>query len=398
MNIDVRTCRSIDELRDALNVISHYFARENSLEDAERFAQWLELERMHAAFDGDRIVGGTGAFTLRTVGARWRVRRRRRHRRRRSAVASASRRAHVADARAARRTAACGASRSRYLWASEATIYGRFGYGLASRSGSMTLAKERARSRSRSRREARVRLVDLEEAARVFPPLYEHVFSRSGPGCSRVRRGGGRRGGCTTTPPAGRRRTEEPGAARARRRARGLRALHGEAGLVAAARRKGAITIMEAVAPTPEATRELWRWLLDFDWTSEFVADLLPLDHPLFLLLAEPRRMRFRVSDGVWVRLVDVGAALAARSFGAGDDDRARGNRRVHARERRPLACRREWRQPDGRSCRALARRHRSRVRVSRRLFVRRPRPRFARCRAHSGRGGARRWPVPDSS
>ena len=69
------------------------------------------------------------------------------------------------------------------------------------------------------------------------------------------------------------------------------------------------------VAPTPEATRELWRWLLDFDWTSEFVADLLPLDHPLFLLLAEPRRMRFALNDGVWVRLVDVGEALAARGY-----------------------------------------------------------------------------------
>ena len=34
-----------------------------------------------------------------------------------------------------------------------------------------------------------------------------------------------------------------------------------------------------------------------------------------FLLLAEPGRMRFRVGDGLLVRLVDVGAALAARSY-----------------------------------------------------------------------------------
>jgi len=77
----------------------------------------------------------------------------------------------------------------------------------------------------------------------------------------------------------------------------------------------GTVTVLEAVAPTPEATRELWRWLLDFDWTSQFVADLLPLDHPLFLLLAEPRRMAFELNDGVWLRLVDVGAALSARSY-----------------------------------------------------------------------------------
>ncbi len=82
----------------------------------------------------------------------------------------------------------------------------------------------------------------------------------------------------------------------------------------------GAMTVLEAVTPTPEATRELWRWLLDFDWTSRFVADLLPLDHPLFLLLAEPRRMGFELNDGVWVRLVDVGKALSARSY-SGDGE-----------------------------------------------------------------------------
>jgi len=79
------------------------------------------------------------------------------------------------------------------------------------------------------------------------------------------------------------------------------------------------VTIAEVVTPTPEAARELWRWLLDFDWTSEFVADLLPLDHELFMLLAEPRRMQFKVNDGVWVRLIDVGQALSARTYNNGE-------------------------------------------------------------------------------
>ncbi|HLK45793.1 MAG TPA: sterol carrier protein domain-containing protein, partial [Acidimicrobiales bacterium] len=82
----------------------------------------------------------------------------------------------------------------------------------------------------------------------------------------------------------------------------------------------GTVTVLEAVAPSPEGTRELWRWLLDFDWTASVVADLLPLDHPLFLLLAEPRRTEFQLGDGLWVRLVDVGAALSARSY-AGDEE-----------------------------------------------------------------------------
>jgi len=75
------------------------------------------------------------------------------------------------------------------------------------------------------------------------------------------------------------------------------------------------MTVLEAVAPESDAACELWRWLLDFDWTSKIVADLLPLDHELFWLLREPRRMAFELNDGVWVRLVDVGAALSARSY-----------------------------------------------------------------------------------
>jgi predicted acetyltransferase len=56
---------------------------------------------------------------------------------------------------------------------------------------------------------------------------------------------------------------------------------------------------------------------LDVDWTAQAVAYLLPVDHQLFQVLATPRRMRFRVSDGLWARLVDVGAALSARTYAA---------------------------------------------------------------------------------
>src|SRR5689334_345095 len=65
MDIEVRSCASAEELRDAMNGIGHYFGFENQLEDAERFGQWIETERMIAAFEGDRIVGGAGGFTYR---------------------------------------------------------------------------------------------------------------------------------------------------------------------------------------------------------------------------------------------------------------------------------------------------------------------------------------------
>jgi len=201
-----------------------------------------------------------------------------------------------------------------YLWASEGTIYGRFGYGLASRIGAVSLARDRAQFAQPFEPRGAVRLVEPGEAARLFPPLHEQM---------RIERPGMFERSAIWWET--RRLYDDP----ARRQGggplqRALLELDGVPAGYALYRVKpewqsgvntGTVTIVEALAPTPEATRELWRWLLDFDWTSQFSADLLPLDHPLFLLLAEPRRLQFRVTDGVWVRLVDVGAALSARAY-----------------------------------------------------------------------------------
>ena len=77
------------------------------------------------------------------------------------------------------------------------------------------------------------------------------------------------------------------------------------------------LQVVEAVALDGRPTAELWRYLLDIDWAAEITAGLLPVDHPLWWLLATPRRMRLRIGDGLWVRLVDVGAALSARRYAA---------------------------------------------------------------------------------
>ena len=77
----------------------------------------------------------------------------------------------------------------------------------------------------------------------------------------------------------------------------------------------GELDVVEAVALDGRATAELWRFLLDIDWAARVTSWPLPLDHQLFHLLAHPRRMGFRIFDGLWARLVDVGAALSARSY-----------------------------------------------------------------------------------
>ena len=70
---------------------------------------------------------------------------------------------------------------------------------------------------------------------------------------------------------------------------------------------------------TPAATASIWRYLLDIDWTQTVSARLQPVDSPLFLLLARPNFSRPVISDGLWIRLVDVGAALEQRAY-AGDE------------------------------------------------------------------------------
>ena len=186
MAIEVRPCASAEELRGAMSGIWHYFGGSATDEDAERFLHLMELERMHAAFDGERIVGGAGAFTYRMsvpgggsipAGGVTVVGVLPSHRRR--GVLTSLMREQLEDCRARGEAAA-------WLWASEGTIYPRFGYGLASRIGRMELARDRTRFAVPFEPRGSVRIVDAEEAARTFPPLYEQlatqrpgIFSRS---------------------------------------------------------------------------------------------------------------------------------------------------------------------------------------------------------------------------
>ena len=63
------------------------------------------------------------------------------------------------------------------------------------------------------------------------------------------------------------------------------------------------------------AAAALWANLLSRDLTSQFHARMRPVDDPLLYLLADPRRVRSLVSDGLWIRLTDVSSALALRHY-----------------------------------------------------------------------------------
>ncbi|HSO01813.1 MAG TPA: GNAT family N-acetyltransferase, partial [Gaiellaceae bacterium] len=203
------------------------------------------------------------------------------------------------------------------LWASEEPIYRRFGYGLASLSCEIGVPSGYAALRAPRAEGAAARIVPLAESKDVLAAVYDRVRAQTPGMFARTdtwwetrtipdppdRRGGGGEKNAVVLELGG----EPAGYA--------LYRIHSkfEAGTAA-----GHVDVIEAIADGPVATRELWRVLLEMDWKATLNAYLLPVDHPLLHQLVYPRRMRMRVGDGLWVRLVDVGAALSARTYGDG--------------------------------------------------------------------------------
>jgi predicted acetyltransferase len=201
------------------------------------------------------------------------------------------------------------------LYASEGGIYQRFGYGLATIEGSMTLARERSSFAFDVGHYGTPRIVDEEEALRFMPDVYDRVaaavpghMSRSvdwwknhrlvfddgdngkSPIWRMVLEGNNGHEGYAI-----------------------YRIEHRWAGGVPCSR----LEVMEAAASTPEADAAVWRYLLGVDLVEEVTCSNMPVDHPLAFWLEEPRRMRLRLADGLWVRIVDVAGALEARRYSA---------------------------------------------------------------------------------
>jgi predicted acetyltransferase len=314
--VEVRRATS-EEMLAGIAPVSHYFGSAPTEETAGRFARVLRPERMHVAVEDGGIVGGASAFEFQltvpgglvpaagvTVVGVFPTHRRR-------GILTALMRTQLDDAHERGEPVAT-------LWASEGGIYGRFGYGLAALCGDVDIDLSHARFRAPLERRGSFRLLSHEEALDVIPPVYSGVAAET-PGMFA--------------------RTREWWEARAlhdsesRRDGAGEMAHcvyeeDGEALGYALYRLKfgfdngssvGEVRVIEAMGTTPHATAAIWRFLLDIDWMATLQAWLLPVDHPLFLLLEEPRRMRFRVGDSLWVRLVDVGAALGARARHDGD-------------------------------------------------------------------------------
>jgi predicted acetyltransferase len=75
------------------------------------------------------------------------------------------------------------------------------------------------------------------------------------------------------------------------------------------------LTVNELMATTKEATAALWRFCFDVDLYSSTEALKRPVDDPLPWMLADPRSLQRTTRDGLWLRLIDVGAALKQRLY-----------------------------------------------------------------------------------
>jgi predicted acetyltransferase len=310
--LEIRPCRDQAEFSDAVGVIGQYFHPAFGAEELERFARLLPHERTHAAFEDGGVVGGAGAFPFELsvpggslpCGGVTVVGVQPTHRRR--GLLRAMMDAQLRDIHERGEPIAA-------LWASEETIYGRFGYGIASWVGELSIPHTYDAFAREVERRGTVRFVTAEEARGLFPPVYDAV-RRERPGMPsrstdwwELRRARESENG----PPLRFVVLETDGApaAYATYRIQG-----GFEGGSSAAR----LVVVEALGATPQATAEIWRFLLDVDWIASVEASLVPPDHPLFLLLATPRRTRYRMGDGLWVRIVDVQAALSGRAYGEG--------------------------------------------------------------------------------
>ncbi|WP_199442025.1 GNAT family N-acetyltransferase [Umezawaea beigongshangensis] len=200
------------------------------------------------------------------------------------------------------------------LRATEGVIYGRFGYGVATRGRDLKVDRRRAVVHADAPLGGRVRLVARDEVEQVTRAVHE----RRGP----VRPG-------EITPWPGWWALNAGDAAVAKENVRVVvhtgddgrddgfvfykveRAPHGD---------RSTLRVRYLYAPDPAAWAGLWRYLLSVDLVDEVVVHLAPLDEPLQWLLTDPRAVSVTGSeDETWLRLLDVPAALAARSFAAAE-------------------------------------------------------------------------------
>jgi predicted acetyltransferase len=77
----------------------------------------------------------------------------------------------------------------------------------------------------------------------------------------------------------------------------------------------GQLVVREVMAAVPAAGAALWHSLLTRDLVTAVTAELRSAEDPVLYQLLDQRRARAQVNDGVWVRIIDLPAALSRRAY-----------------------------------------------------------------------------------
>ena len=273
----------------------------------------FEYDRTLAAYDGDSIVGTAGAFSLEMtvpggpapVAGVTIVGVLPTHRRRGLLTRLMTRQLDDLHEQDREPVAA--------LWASEPGIYGRFGYGLASRHLSVTV--HRPWSGFLPSAPADTGRLRLDEPAKVRADL-DRVFDA----VRRIRPGHFARSAgfwdMRLFDPERRRAGAGPLTCVVHEGPEGVDgyALYATKQNWAEGGPEGTVSVREVAALDPVGHAALWRFLCDIDLMAK-VTGWTATDDPLLHLLSDPRRVTPVLKDNLWVRLVAVERALAARSY-----------------------------------------------------------------------------------
>jgi predicted acetyltransferase len=200
------------------------------------------------------------------------------------------------------------------LWPSEAQIYGRFGYGLASRHASLLIDGQPGTAGSPAPGEIRM----IPDASTADTALLDRLYNS-----------------WHATRPGSIARSAERWRQRLQPRDDGrggladvVCLLHNDGeevdGYALYTMRtqwsqghlpSGTTVGIKVCAQTSRALAALWNHLLSVDMMATAVAPMIPVDDPGIWTLQDPRQWQTQVTDNVWTRLIDVPAALRARTF-----------------------------------------------------------------------------------
>lgn len=302
-----------EEFDAAIYSLSEGFGED--LTDVEGDRMVFEPERTLGLWDGDRVVATAGIYTrdMTIPGAvvpfaavTW------------VSVAATHRRQGVLTAmmrRQLREVHEAGTEAIAALYASEAGIYGRFGYGLSSYRGRLKGETHRMRLRSDvDTGSGRVYPVEEREFRSAAIPLYDALRPETPGLLSRD----GRWWDSLLIDP------EKHRDGKTARRYLLHADADGSVSGYALYRRKadwgetgpeGTVFVIELLAASPAARAALWRYLMSMDLNRHVAAPGAGRDDPLRHMLTDPRAVAMAQGDGLYVRLVDVDAALAARRY-----------------------------------------------------------------------------------